>query len=439
MQTGVYKSLPEALNAIRAAEGIAGFYRGYWSMIAREIPFSFIQFPLWEGLKYQWSKQQNAPVSSLQGAVCGSIAGGVAACITTPLDVVKTRLMLGKDAKGVPYNGTLNTLSRVYTDEGLKRLFSGVGPRTMWISIGGFVFFGMYEKTTSTFAAIILYVYVVVFADFAVLSVHVFVCSFLASGASQGDLLVDIATGIARTNRCNANSSMQYAGPGGRIGRLKLLFKLVWRTHPLHTNFQSRYRTNQSASTASGPIASEHFPIFKVDATSAHHAGRQVALPVCHGAPRPRSLSRHGRRSCRLQLARPADAGGSADGRGGYDPGASKSANDYCQGKLLPRIVEANRQGKFDRSIMKEMGEMGFLGPTIKGYGCAGVGYVSYGLIANAVERVRYCGCILGKHMVEVTEALRLSYLSTGRQRLPLGYECAVVLGDAPDQYVWIG
>lgn len=65
-----------------------------------------------------------------------------------------------------------------------------------------------------------------------------------------------------------------------------------------------------------------------------------------------------------------------------------KSANDYCQGKLLPRIVEANRKGKFDRSIMKEMGEMGFLGPTVQGYGCAGVGYVSYGLIANAVERV---------------------------------------------------
>ncbi|CAH0478621.1 unnamed protein product [Peronospora belbahrii] len=65
-----------------------------------------------------------------------------------------------------------------------------------------------------------------------------------------------------------------------------------------------------------------------------------------------------------------------------------KSANDYCQGKLMPRIVEANRKGTFDCSIMKEMGEMGFLGPTIQGYGCAGVGYVSYGLIANAVERV---------------------------------------------------
>lgn len=94
-------------------------------------------------------------MSSLQGAVCGSIAGGVAASITTPLDVVKTRLMLGKDAQGVPYQGTLNTFSRVYQEGGVARLFSGVGPRTMWISIGGFVFFGMYEKATETFSKVL--------------------------------------------------------------------------------------------------------------------------------------------------------------------------------------------------------------------------------------------------------------------------------------------
>lgn len=48
----------------------------------------------------------------------------------------------------------------------------------------------------------------------------------------------------------------------------------------------------------------------------------------------------------------------------------------------------ANREEKFDISIMKEMGQLGLLGPTLKGYGCAGVNYVSYGLIANAVESV---------------------------------------------------
>lgn len=64
------------------------------------------------------------------------------------------------------------------------------------------------------------------------------------------------------------------------------------------------------------------------------------------------------------------------------------SARQYCQGKLMPRVLEAARHEHFDREIMREMGEMGLLGPTIDGYGCAGVNYVSYGLIAREVERV---------------------------------------------------
>ncbi|MDB5409785.1 MAG: hypothetical protein JWL84_4697 [Rhodospirillales bacterium] len=64
------------------------------------------------------------------------------------------------------------------------------------------------------------------------------------------------------------------------------------------------------------------------------------------------------------------------------------AARAYCQGKLLPRIRDANRHEHFDREIMTEMGELGLLGSTIEGYGCAGAGYVSYGLIAREVERV---------------------------------------------------
>ena len=64
------------------------------------------------------------------------------------------------------------------------------------------------------------------------------------------------------------------------------------------------------------------------------------------------------------------------------------AARAYCQEKLMPRIVEANRHERFDRAIMTEMGELGLLGATIEGYGCAGVNYVSYGLIAREVERV---------------------------------------------------
>ncbi len=65
-----------------------------------------------------------------------------------------------------------------------------------------------------------------------------------------------------------------------------------------------------------------------------------------------------------------------------------QTAHDYCQEKLLPRVLEANRHEHFDREIMSEMGELGLLGATIDGYGCAGLNYVSYGLIAREVERV---------------------------------------------------
>jgi len=65
-----------------------------------------------------------------------------------------------------------------------------------------------------------------------------------------------------------------------------------------------------------------------------------------------------------------------------------QTAHDYCQEKLLPRVLEANRNEHFDREILNEMGELGLLGATIDGYGCAGLNYVSYGLIAREVERV---------------------------------------------------
>ncbi|KAM8972961.1 glutaryl-CoA dehydrogenase [Pelodytes ibericus] len=64
------------------------------------------------------------------------------------------------------------------------------------------------------------------------------------------------------------------------------------------------------------------------------------------------------------------------------------SFRSYCQDRLMPRIIQANRQEVFDREIISEMGELGVLGSTIKGYGCAGTSYVAYGLLAREVERV---------------------------------------------------
>ncbi|RNA14890.1 glutaryl- mitochondrial [Brachionus plicatilis] len=64
------------------------------------------------------------------------------------------------------------------------------------------------------------------------------------------------------------------------------------------------------------------------------------------------------------------------------------SFRSYCQEELMPRVLEANRKEIFHKEIMKEMGNLGYFGPTIKGYGCAGVSSVAYGLLAREIERI---------------------------------------------------
>ena len=64
------------------------------------------------------------------------------------------------------------------------------------------------------------------------------------------------------------------------------------------------------------------------------------------------------------------------------------AARRYCQDRLMPRILKGFRDNHFDRKILTEAGELGFLGATIDGYGCPGLSYVSYGLLAREIERV---------------------------------------------------
>ncbi|GAA5988178.1 hypothetical protein JCM10908_002096 [Rhodotorula pacifica] len=148
--------------------GIRGFYRGFGSTVAREIPFTCLQFPLYERLKLFLARRRTpsglvADLPALEAAACGSLAGGVAAGLTTPLDVAKTRIMLSNKATApissasvaasTAPNATLTlastsfpvVLRQIYREEGLRALFAGVVPRVIWISAGGAVFLGVYE------------------------------------------------------------------------------------------------------------------------------------------------------------------------------------------------------------------------------------------------------------------------------------------------------
>ncbi|XP_065263793.1 mitochondrial S-adenosylmethionine carrier protein [Emys orbicularis] len=130
-------------------EGIQGLYRGYKSTVLREIPFSLVQFPLWESLKDLWSWKQGHVVDSWQSATCGAFAGGFAAAVTTPLDVAKTRIMLAKAGSSNASGNVLSALHSVWRSQGLPGLFAGVVPRMTAISLGGFIFLGTYDKTRS--------------------------------------------------------------------------------------------------------------------------------------------------------------------------------------------------------------------------------------------------------------------------------------------------
>ena len=96
VQVGQFPTLLAAVQGIAAEGGAAAFYSGLGISIAREIPFALVQFPVYEALKRVWvSGSGGEELSPLQGAVCGSIAGSAAAAATTPLDLLKTRQMIG--------------------------------------------------------------------------------------------------------------------------------------------------------------------------------------------------------------------------------------------------------------------------------------------------------------------------------------------------------
>lgn len=128
-------------------------YRGWSITVIRELPFTVIQFPLWEGMKKWALRRRNncgpADVTGVESAIFGSISGAIAAGLTTPLDVLKTRMMLAKQREN-----TIAITRRIWAEEGGRVFFSGIGPRTMWISIGGAVFLGSYQCASNMLGGI---------------------------------------------------------------------------------------------------------------------------------------------------------------------------------------------------------------------------------------------------------------------------------------------
>ncbi|KAF8542553.1 mitochondrial carrier domain-containing protein [Trichophaea hybrida] len=150
VQASQYSSSWLALRHILTANTGAStmwreLYRGWGVTVMREIPFTIIQFPLWEAMKTWRSNMKGRKASSTESAVFGSVSGGIAAAATTPVDVLKTRLMLAKKRQSA-----MSTLKNIVIKEGTAALFKGITPRIVWISIGGAIFFGVWDFAKAT-------------------------------------------------------------------------------------------------------------------------------------------------------------------------------------------------------------------------------------------------------------------------------------------------
>lgn len=148
-----------AFQDILALRNSAGYgtmirelYRGGGITVMREIPFTILQFTMWEQAKSAWSRRQTrlagreaGLVTAGESALFGSLSGAIAAGLTTPLDVLKTRIMLERRGTSEARKGAGGVLRQILHEEGWRGFFRGFVPRVGWISTGGAIFLGTYQ------------------------------------------------------------------------------------------------------------------------------------------------------------------------------------------------------------------------------------------------------------------------------------------------------
>ncbi|EOY22067.1 hypothetical protein SCA6_004082 [Theobroma cacao] len=133
---GYYTGMFQAGRSIWKKQGLKGLYAGYWSTLARDVPFAGLMVMFYEALKdlTERGRHNLAPNlyvdSSIEGLVLGGLAGGFSAYLTTPLDVIKTRLQV--QGSSASYNGWLDAMGKIWKTEGVKGMFRGSIPRITW-------------------------------------------------------------------------------------------------------------------------------------------------------------------------------------------------------------------------------------------------------------------------------------------------------------------
>ncbi|KAL6766704.1 hypothetical protein ACKKBG_A37030 [Auxenochlorella protothecoides x Auxenochlorella symbiontica] len=153
MQTGEFSNALRALRTIAAREGRRGVFAGYSSFLLRDLPFDAIEFLTYEQLKKGYASAVlggRRELNPAEHSVAGAIAGAVTGLATTPLDVLKTRMMI--DGGRGQYAGVADCARQILRDEGPAALLRGWQPRVIWIGVGGSIFFTVLEAAKKLYA-----------------------------------------------------------------------------------------------------------------------------------------------------------------------------------------------------------------------------------------------------------------------------------------------
>lgn len=148
-----YRNLRDAVTQIRGAEGLRALLYGYKETLVRDLPFSGLQLAFYERFR-QLAMLYDETDGDLPVGVelcVGAAAGGLAGTLTTPLDVIKTRIQTNSLDVGLLANGTKATqttvraLRQIYISEGVLGLFLGVGPRFIWTGVQSSIMLLLYQ------------------------------------------------------------------------------------------------------------------------------------------------------------------------------------------------------------------------------------------------------------------------------------------------------
>lgn len=145
MQAGVTTSLISGITDTLKNEGIGGLFSGYYATLVRDVPYTMLELGLYENIKTFLRKYKKTDtLTQTEELTAAAITGGITGFLTTPLDLIKTRLMI-QSSTGGQYSGIVDALSSIYQSGGVEALFTGSAARVAWLLPFTTIYLGVYE------------------------------------------------------------------------------------------------------------------------------------------------------------------------------------------------------------------------------------------------------------------------------------------------------